>query len=60
MINIMTRQRISNETLFNVLVDLAWVFNFSIKNKIKTIMYTYIELMEEYARDYQKQQTQTI
>lgn len=39
---------------------LAWVFNFSIKNKIKTIMYRYIELMEEYARDYQKQQTQTI
>ena len=41
-------------------VTLAWVFNFSIKNKIKTIMYRYIELMEEYARDYQKQQTQTI
>lgn len=38
---------------------LAWVFNFSAKNKIKTIMYRYIELMEEYARDYQKQQTQT-
>ena len=37
-------------------VTLAWVFNFSIKNKIKTIMYRYIELMEEYARDYQKQQ----
>lgn len=41
-------------------VTLAWVFNFSIKNKIKTIMYRYIELVEEYARDYQKQQTQTI
>ena len=39
---------------------LAWVFNFSVKNKIKTIMYRYIELMEEYARDYQEQQTQTI
>lgn len=40
---------------------LTWVFNFYTKNKIKTVMYRYIELIEEYAQEYQQQQqTQTI
>lgn len=34
---------------------LAWVFNFYIKNRIKTVMYRYIELIEDYAQDYQNQ-----
>jgi hypothetical protein len=34
---------------------LAWVFNFYTKNRIKTVMYRYIELIEDYAQDYQNQ-----
>lgn len=34
---------------------LAWVFNFVTKNRIKMVMYRYIELMEEFSQDYQNQ-----
>lgn len=34
---------------------LAWVFNFATKNRIKMVMYRYIELMEEFSQDYQNQ-----
>lgn len=34
---------------------LAWVFNFYTKNKIRIVMYRYIELMEDYAQEYQNQ-----
>lgn len=34
---------------------LAWVYNFYTKNRIKAVMYRYIELIEDYAQDYQNQ-----
>lgn len=33
----------------------AWVFNFYTKNRIKAVTYRYIELIEDYTQDYQKQ-----
>ena len=33
----------------------AWVYNFYTKNRIKMVMYRYIELMEEFSQDYQNQ-----
>lgn len=33
----------------------AWVYNFYTKNRIKTVLYRYFELIEDYAQDYQNQ-----